>query len=182
MTEADRDRILYDAWKAGDTTARGKLITRLMGIARKVANRYSLDIRDDVMSEAMVGVCEAVDDWEGGGTIGLFAWYRAHSRSVDFLRKSDKQRVNTVSIYAYSATELIEEWRSSGMQEENALIGEVRAIAKALLPPAELDVIFLRARDMSGPAIAKRLGTDRFRVSERESSAMAKLTAAVEDD
>lgn len=184
MTESQQDRDLFDAWKGGDAAARGKLIVRMTGIARKVANRYSSnpDTREDLLSEAMVGVCEAVDRWDGDGDLVGFAFTSAKWRACKFLRASIPFRDNTVSIYAYSATEQIEEWRSFGDQEEQALVSEIRSIARSVLPPTELEVVMTRLRGFSGEELARQCGLNaRARVTEHETSAMTRLTTAVNE-
>lgn len=184
LSAADADRALFDAWKAGDASARDRLICRLGGIARKVADGFrGLGEQEDLISEAMIGVCVAVDEWRAGElSIGSFCYQVAWRRVRGYIRASAPTRRMVVSIHAYSATEQVEEWRSHGGQEEATLVGEIRTIAESSLPPRELDVILLRMQDMSGTAIAKKLGTDRFRVSERETAAKSKLAAAVNDD
>jgi RNA polymerase sigma factor (sigma-70 family) len=183
VTEAEQDRALFDAWKGGDRAAYSQLFVRLEKIARKVASRYARFCdADDVSSEASVGVCEAIRDWHGDGALGAFAFFRAQSRVVDYVRRAAPSRRNTVSIYAYSSTEQIEEWRSEGMQERAVLVGEVRAIAEDVLPPKEIDVLALRALGMTGAAIARRKRVDRSQICRREKSAMEKLTDAVTDE
>lgn len=182
MSAAERDRMLFDSWKAGDAGARSQLICRLGGIARRVAQRYhGVGELDDLISVAMIGVCEAVGEWRGEGTLRSLVFARAGSRVHDYLRAELPSR-ETVSIHAFSSTELIDEWRAPFVQEDATLLGQVRTIATRALQKQELDIIALRMRDMSGPVIARRLGTDRFRVSERETAAMRKLTDAVSDE
>ena len=180
---ADRDRELHDRWKAGDSKARDALILSLGWIARKIASRYrGMADPDDLASEAQVGICQAVNVWRGAGTISGFAYKCARDRALDYVRATRPAVARTMSIHGVSSTETISEWRASGYQEEAAVLLEIRNLAERILPPAELDVVLMRAADMSGPRIAAQVGCSKVTICRLERSAMTRLSEAVRDD
>lgn len=152
-----------------------------LDIAERLANRYARAIgseyRDDLYAEASLGLVHGTMtfDAERGVPVRFWLYRCAKQRAGEFVRRAITAERAVVSIYAYSATELIHEWRSDGMQEQSTLIGEVKAMARAVLPPAELDVILSRAIGTMG-AVTGRAAARR---SEAKSRALRKLRVVV---
>lgn len=181
MTRASRDLALHAAWKAGDGTARGKLIANLLDVARKVTWGFARDQQhfDDLFGEACIGLCAAVDSWEPGGTpIAKFAAVVTRNRLISHTKRAQP---DTIAIHC-CVTETIEEWKNSGDQEEHALAGEIATIARRALRPPDLKIIMRRSVGADMHELIRAMRMPRQTVQRHESTAMQRLAEAVADD
>jgi DNA-directed RNA polymerase specialized sigma24 family protein len=149
----------------------------MLALAKELARRFGPpEHADDLASVACLGMLEA--SLRSGKDVALMTTV-GHRRIVDELRRN-KFRV-VISIH-HAVTELIDEWKRAPVQEDAAIVSEVRRIASKALTPPQLDVVMSRAREETHRRIAVRRRWSIGKAVKLEQDGMAALADAVLDD
>lgn len=155
--------------------------SQMLDMARKIALRYGrTEMRDDLAAVACLGMLEEQRKRPGLRDEALL-FTAGHHAIINELRWLKRRTGDTISIH-HAVTELIEEWKRAPVQEEVAIVSEVRRIAAKALTPPQLDVVMARSREESHRQIAIRRRWSVGKAVKLEQDGMAALCDAVDDD
>jgi hypothetical protein len=153
----------------------------MLALAREIAGRFRRpELRDDMTSIALLAMVEA--SGSGASTtkahLRVAGWQEV-ANELGRLKRRPECRSDSIH---HAVTELIEEWKRAPVQEEMAMVSEVRRIATKALTPPQFDVVMSRAREETHRTIAIRRRWSVGKAVKLEQDGMAALVDAVEDD
>jgi len=166
------DAALADAAQAGDDLALRELVGRYLPVARRAGRRWFLagGDRDDVEQEALIGLCEAVRDFDPaqGASFRSFAELCVARQVLTAVRRAtrNKHRPLNRSVPLTPASEEVVERRpelAAVDDPADAVVAEVSlsdalAALSARLSPLEREVLVLCLERRSYGEIGAQLG------------------------
>lgn len=191
-TEAEEDRALIEAAKAGDKRAFRSLVDRHQRRAYSIAVSLVRDENDarEIVQEAFLRVYRGLDTFQGGSSFFTWLYRIVTNLAIDTLRKPGRQvvefdlareKADTVDEANFPLLSRVDGADPADMVHRRQLGGRIQAALDAL-PPYHRSVILMREIDgMSYDEMAVAMGVSKGTIMSRLFHARQKLQRALAD-